>query len=144
MTPALRVYDYSASDAALFARQVDELKAGWRLLSRTIETTKTLEGETPLLWITHKLGEALAALAVWLPRGACERSAADVEDCSTGDGPLADLIHGIITASALAERYGAEGQIVRFILLGLKELAVRLDDALVNERTARQALPVAA
>ena len=142
MAIAPRVYDYSDEDAAVFAQQIDELQAGLKLLNSVIDASKALESETSLLWLSYRLEQALSGLADWLPQSACTRSAWDVEDCSTGDGPLADLLHGLITCIELAERYGAEGRALRFILSGMKALAARLDDALVNDREARSAPPM--
>jgi hypothetical protein len=144
MATAPRVYDYSDEDAAAFAQQIEELQAGLDLLNSVIETSKALESETPLLWLSYRLEQALSGLAAWLPQSACARPAWDVEDCSTGDGPLADLLHGLITAIKLAERYGTEGRTVRFILSGMKLLAACLDDILVNEREARSVPPMLA
>ena len=141
MATAPRVYDYSDEDAAVFAQQIDELQTGLDLLNSVIDGSRALESETALVWLSSKLEQALSGLTAWLPQSACTLPGWDVEDCSTGDGPLADLLHGLTTANELAERYGAEGRAVRFILSGMEALAARLDNALVNDREARSVPP---
>lgn len=81
MATAPRVYDYSDEDAAAFAQQIEELQAGLDLLNSVIETSKALESETPLLWLSYRLEQALSGLATWLPQSACARPLWDVEDC---------------------------------------------------------------
>ncbi len=102
-----------------------------------IETSKPFKGETSLLWFSSKLEKALDGFAASVPRSSGTLSAADVQDCATGNGPLADLYKGTIAAVEFTERYGAEGRALRFILGGMKAAADRLLLFLGDDRRMR-------